>query len=75
VELAVIAGRSAHEVSKSDWEQAKQEFTGGSDTHPKAVDTTAATATRAARGSLLLAESNFLRHERLRQQFCSRGTG
>ncbi len=31
VELAAINGRSAHEVSKSDWEQAKRELTGGSD--------------------------------------------
>jgi len=28
VELAVINGRSAQEVSKSDWEQAKHELTG-----------------------------------------------
>jgi hypothetical protein len=28
VELAVIDGRSRNEVSKSDWEQAKQELTG-----------------------------------------------
>ena len=28
VELAAINGRSAKEVSKSDWEQAKQELTG-----------------------------------------------
>jgi hypothetical protein len=28
VELAVINGRSTHEVSKSDWEQAKRELTG-----------------------------------------------
>ena len=33
-ELAVINGRSAHEASKSDWEQAKQELTGDSDTDP-----------------------------------------
>ena len=31
VELAVINGRSAKEVSKSDWEQAKRELTGDSD--------------------------------------------
>jgi hypothetical protein len=31
VELAVINGRSAREVSKSDWEQAKLELTGDSD--------------------------------------------
>ena len=36
VELAVINGRSAHDVSKSDWEQAKQELTGGPETDPKA---------------------------------------
>jgi hypothetical protein len=30
VELAVINGRSAHDVSKSDWEQAKRELTGHS---------------------------------------------
>jgi hypothetical protein len=35
VELAVINGRSAPEVSKSDWDQAKRELTGGSDTDPK----------------------------------------
>ena len=32
VELAVINGRSAHEASKSDWEQAKRELTGEPDT-------------------------------------------
>jgi hypothetical protein len=37
VELAVIDGRSAQEVSKSDWEQAKRELTGGSDMDPKEV--------------------------------------
>jgi hypothetical protein len=31
IELAVINGRSAQDVSKSDWEQAKLELTGGSD--------------------------------------------
>ena len=31
VELAVINGRSAQDVAKSDWEQAKQELTGKSD--------------------------------------------
>jgi hypothetical protein len=31
VELALINGRAAHEVSKSDWEQAKREFTGASE--------------------------------------------
>jgi hypothetical protein len=31
IELAVINGHSAQDVSKSDWEQAKLELTGGSD--------------------------------------------
>ena len=31
VELAVINGRPAQEVSKSDWEQAKREMTGETD--------------------------------------------
>jgi hypothetical protein len=35
VELALIDGRSAQEASKSDWEQAKRELTGGSDMDPK----------------------------------------
>src|ERR1700690_2985360 len=35
VELAIINGRSAQDVSKSDWEQAKRELTGKSDTDPK----------------------------------------
>jgi hypothetical protein len=35
VELAVINGRSAQDVSKSDWEQAKRELTGEPDTDPK----------------------------------------
>jgi hypothetical protein len=35
VELAVIHGRTEQEVSKSDWEQAKRELTGGSDMDPK----------------------------------------
>ena len=35
VELAIINGRSAQEVSKSDWEQAKRELTGEPDTDPK----------------------------------------
>ena len=35
VELAVINGRSAQDVSKSDWEQAKRELTGEADTDPK----------------------------------------
>jgi hypothetical protein len=33
-ELAVINGRSAHEVSKADWERAKRELTGDPDTDP-----------------------------------------
>ena len=32
IELAIINGRSAQEASKSDWEQAKRELTGDSDT-------------------------------------------
>ena len=41
VELAVINGRSASDVSKSDWEQAKRELTGDPDADPKeaALDT------------------------------------
>src|ERR1017187_9119 len=35
VELAVVNGRSASDVSKSDWEQAKRELTGEPDTDPK----------------------------------------
>jgi hypothetical protein len=35
IELAVINGRSAQDVSKSDWDQAKRELTGASDTDPK----------------------------------------
>ena len=35
VELSVINGRSAKDVSKSDWEQAKRELTGQPDTEPK----------------------------------------
>ena len=31
VELAIINGRSPEQVSKSDWEQAKRELTGGSE--------------------------------------------
>ena len=34
IELAVINGRSAQDVSKSDWEQAKRELTGEPDTDP-----------------------------------------
>jgi len=37
VELAVINGRSAQEVSKSDREQAQRELTGEPDTDPKQV--------------------------------------
>jgi hypothetical protein len=35
VELAVINGRSAQDVSKSDWERAKRELRGEPDTDPK----------------------------------------
>ena len=35
VELAVINGRSAQDVSKADWELAKRELTGEPDTDPK----------------------------------------
>ena len=35
VELAIINGHSPHEVSKSDWEQAKRELTGEPETDPK----------------------------------------
>src|ERR1700691_5063991 len=35
VELAVIKGRSAQEVSKSDWDQAKRELTGEPDLESK----------------------------------------
>jgi len=35
IELAAINGRSAHEVSKSDWEQAKRELTGDPEMNPK----------------------------------------
>jgi hypothetical protein len=35
VELPVINGRSPQEVSKSDWEQAKRELTGGPEMDPK----------------------------------------
>ena len=34
-ELAVINGRSAQEVTKSDWEQAKRELTGEPESDPK----------------------------------------
>ncbi len=35
VELALINGRTAQTVSKSDWEQAKRELTGGPEADPK----------------------------------------
>jgi hypothetical protein len=35
VELAITNGRSAQDVSKSDWEQAKRELTGKPDVDPK----------------------------------------
>jgi hypothetical protein len=35
VELAIINGRSAKNVSESDWEQAKRELTGEPDVDPK----------------------------------------
>ena len=35
IELAIGNGRTAKDVSKSDWEQAKRELTGGSDMDPK----------------------------------------
>ena len=35
VELAIVNGRSAQEVSKSDWDQAKLELTGETDADPK----------------------------------------
>lgn len=35
VELAVINGHSAQDVSKSDWDQARRELTGEPDTDPK----------------------------------------
>jgi len=35
VELAAINGRSAHDVTKSDWEQAKQELIGKPDANPQ----------------------------------------
>jgi hypothetical protein len=37
IELAIINGRAAHEVSKSDWEQARRELTGESDIDPKSA--------------------------------------
>ncbi len=38
VELAVIAGRAPQGLSKSDWEQAKRELTGGADADAKTVE-------------------------------------
>ena len=35
VELALINGHAGQGVSKTDWEQAKRELTGGSDADPK----------------------------------------
>jgi hypothetical protein len=35
IELAVINGRSAQDVSKADWEQAKRKLTGEPDANPK----------------------------------------
>jgi hypothetical protein len=35
VELAMLDGRPARDVSNSDWQQAKRELTGGSDADPK----------------------------------------
>jgi hypothetical protein len=35
VELALINGRAAGDVSKADWEQAKRELTGGPEMAPK----------------------------------------
>jgi hypothetical protein len=37
VELALINGRTAQDVSKSDWEQAKRELTGDPDADPQAA--------------------------------------
>jgi hypothetical protein len=37
VELAMIKGRSAQDVSKSDWEEAKRDLTDEPDTDPKAA--------------------------------------
>jgi hypothetical protein len=37
VELAIISGRAASEVTPTDWDQAKRELTGGSDTEPNDV--------------------------------------
>ena len=35
IELAFVDGRSAHQVSASDWAQAQRELTGGRDLDPK----------------------------------------
>jgi hypothetical protein len=35
VELAIINGRSAHSVSKADWEQAERELSGDPDVDPQ----------------------------------------
>jgi hypothetical protein len=35
IELAIINGHSPEQVSKSDWEQAKRELTGGPEEDPK----------------------------------------
>ena len=43
VELAVIAGRSAQDVAKADWEQAKRELTGEPETDPNTAALEAAT--------------------------------
>lgn len=37
VELAIINGRPPSEVSPSDWDQARRELTGGSDTDPNDI--------------------------------------
>jgi hypothetical protein len=47
IELAVIGGRTAQDVSKSDWEQAKRELTGETDSDP--VETLLETAPESER--------------------------
>jgi hypothetical protein len=42
VELAVINGRSAQDVAKSDWEEAKRELTGELEMDPKEAELEAA---------------------------------
>lgn len=37
IELALINGRTAHEMSQTDWEQARRELAGGSDLDAKEV--------------------------------------